>query len=142
MFKYILSTAALLILTSCSSASYSNDWDQECISQHKTPSGLEYKVLRKGSGPKPTAVSRVTVHYHGTLENGKVFDSSYRRGEYASFPLNRVIKGWTEGLQKMSPGAVYLFKIPPQLAYGSAGAGNTIPPNSTLFFKIELIRFK
>jgi FKBP-type peptidyl-prolyl cis-trans isomerase len=103
-----------------------------------TESGLQYEVLEEGDGPKPEATDLVTTHYRGQLVNGTVFDSSYARGEPATFPLNQVIPGWTEGLQLMSQGASYRFFIPPDLAYGDRGAG-TIPPNSTLIFEVELL---
>ena len=105
-----------------------------------TASGLQYEVLTEGTGPKPKATDTVTVHYKGTLTNGKVFDSSYERGEPISFPLDRVIKGWTEGLQLMSVGSKYRLTIPSQLGYGAAGAGGVIPPNATLVFEVELLK--
>jgi len=105
-----------------------------------TPSGLKYEVLKEGTGAKPTATSNVTVHYRGTLTDGKEFDSSYKRGQPATFPLNRVIKGWTEGVQLMTEGSKYKFTIPPELGYGAAGAGGSIPPNATLIFEVELIK--
>ena len=103
-----------------------------------TSTGLEYKVLRKGKGKKPKATSKVTVNYKGTLLDGSTFDSSYDRGKPATFALNQVIPGWTEGLQLMSKGAKYEFFIPAKLAYGPAGRPG-IPPNSTLIFDVELI---
>lgn len=106
-----------------------------------TESGLQYEVLQEGEGEKPTADSTVTVHYHGTLIDGTVFDSSVERGETISFGLNRVIPGWTEGLQYMSKGAKYKFYIPSELAYGSRNAGS-IPPHSTLIFEVELFDFE
>jgi len=105
-----------------------------------TASGLQYEVLTEGSGPKPSATDNVTVHYKGTLTDGTVFDSSYDRGQPATFPLNRVIPGWTEGVQLMSEGSKYKLTIPPNLGYGAAGAGGKIPPNSTLIFEVELIK--
>lgn len=105
-----------------------------------TASGLQYEVLTEGTGAKPSATSSVTVHYKGTLTDGKVFDSSYDRGQPATFPLNRVIPGWTEGLQLMAEGSKYRLTIPPALGYGAAGAGSAIPPNSTLVFEVELIK--
>lgn len=106
------------------------------------PSGLQYKVLREGDGRKPSATDKVECHYEGTLINGEVFDSSYRRGETATFGLNQVIKGWTEGLQLMQEGAKYRFFIPYDLAYGERGAGQSIPPYAALIFDVELIKVK
>ena len=106
------------------------------------PSGLQYEVLREGNGRKPTATDQVECHYEGTLINGQVFDSSYRRGETATFGLNQVIKGWTEGLQLMQEGAKYRFFIPCNLAYGEQGAGQAIPPYAALIFDVELIKVK
>ena len=103
------------------------------------PSGLQYKVLKEGSGKKPKATDQVKCHYEGTLIDGTVFDSSYRRGEPAVFPLNGVIAGWTEGVQLMSEGAKFRFFIPFNLAYGENGAGNSIPPYAALIFDVELI---
>lgn len=106
-----------------------------------TASGLQYEVVSQGSGPKPGAASTVEVHYEGTLIDGTQFDSSYDRGESISFPLNRVIRGWTEGVQLMNTGSIYKFYIPAELAYGARGQGS-IPPNSVLIFKIELLGIK
>ncbi len=103
-----------------------------------TASGLQYKVITEGSGPKPKATDVVTVHYEGKLIDGKVFDSSYERGEPVQFPLNQVIKGWTEGVQLMTPGSKYEFFIPSDLAYGEAG-NPAIEPNSVLIFTVELL---
>jgi FKBP-type peptidyl-prolyl cis-trans isomerase FkpA len=105
-----------------------------------TGSGLQYRVLRKGSGAKPKATNEVRVNYHGWLDNGKVFDSSYNRGEAISFPLNGVIKGWTEGMQLVGEGGMIELTIPPDLAYGSRGAGAAVPPNATLHFLVELLK--
>ena len=104
------------------------------------PSGLMYQVLNEGSGKKPTAEDTVECHYEGRLIDGTVFDSSYKRGESATFPLNGVIAGWTEGVQLMSEGAKYRFFIPYQLAYGERGAGASIPPFAALVFDVELIK--
>lgn len=106
------------------------------------PSGLQYQVLKEGNGKSPKATDLVKCHYEGTLVNGKVFDSSYRRGEPATFPLNGVIAGWTEGLQLMKEGAKYRFFIPFNLAYGTRGAGQDIPPYAALIFDVELIEVK
>ena len=103
------------------------------------PSGLQYQVLKEGNGKSPKATDQVKCHYEGTLINGKIFDSSYRRNEPATFPLNGVIAGWTEGLQLMKEGAKYRFFIPFNLAYGSRGAGQDIPPYAALIFDVELI---
>lgn len=105
-----------------------------------TASGLQYMVFSEGAGASPKATDNVTVHYKGTTIDGKEFDSSYSRGEPATFPLNRVIAGWTEGLQLMKEGAKYRFFIPSNLAYGERGAGRDIGPNSALIFDVELIK--
>lgn len=104
-----------------------------------TASGLQYEVLTEGSGESPKPTDQVTVHYRGTLPNGTVFDSSYDRGEPATFPVNGVIPGWVEALQLMKPGAKYRLVIPPALAYAERGAGGDIGPNQTLVFEVELI---
>ena len=104
-----------------------------------TGSGLQYEVLTAAEGKKPKATDKVKVHYEGTLIDGTVFDSSYRRGEAISFGLNQVIKGWTEGVQLMSVGAKYKFFIPYNLAYGERGAGAQIPPYAALIFTVELL---
>lgn len=103
------------------------------------PSGLQYEVIRMGTGSKPTATQTVTCHYHGTLTDGTVFDSSLKRGTPASFPLNRVISGWTEALQLMPVGSKWRLFLPPQLAYGDNQVGSVIGPNSTLIFEVELL---
>lgn len=105
-----------------------------------TETGLQYEVLTAAEGPKPKATSSVTVHYVGQLISGEMFDSSIDRGEPATFPLNRVIAGWTEGVQLMSEGAKYRFYIPSELGYGARGAGAAIPPYSALIFDIELLK--
>jgi len=104
-----------------------------------TESGLQYEVMKEGAGEKPTAESTVKVHYHGTTIDGEVFDSSVDRGEPTTFPLNGVIKGWTEGVQLMTVGSKYKFYIPSELAYGARAAGAKIGPNSTLIFEVELL---
>ncbi len=103
-------------------------------------SGLQYKVIKAGEGASPQADSTVQVHYSGTLLDGTEFDSSYKRGEPASFPVNQVIPGWTEALQLMKEGAKWQLAIPAQLAYGERGAPPTIPPNATLLFDVELLK--
>ena len=105
-----------------------------------TASGLKYMILREGDGRSPKATDEVTVHYRGQLIDGTVFDSSYDRGEPAAFPLNRVIPGWTEGLQLMKENGKAVFYIPSNLAYGEQGAPGAIPPNSDLIFTVELIK--
>ena len=104
-----------------------------------TPSGLQYEVIEATLGQKPAATDTVRVHYEGTLIDGTVFDSSYKRGESISFPLNGVIKGWTEGLQLMSVGSKYKLYIPYDLAYGAQGASGSIPPYAALIFTVELL---
>lgn len=104
-----------------------------------TTSGLQYEVVTKADGPKPKASDVVTVHYRGTLLDGKEFDSSYSRNEPASFPLNQVISGWTEGVQLMNVGSKFKFFIPSKLAYGENGSPPRIGPNSTLVFEVELL---
>jgi FKBP-type peptidyl-prolyl cis-trans isomerase len=104
-----------------------------------TSSGLQYKVMKEGKGAKPKASDTVKVHYRGTLIDGTEFDSSYKRGEPIEFPLDGVIKGWTEGVQLMTPGSKYQFFIPSDLAYGERGSPPTIPANSTLIFEVELL---
>lgn len=107
-----------------------------------TKSGLQYEVLQEGTGKSPKATDQVECHYEGTLIDGTKFDSSYDRGQSATFPLNGVIAGWTEGLQLMKEGAKYRFYIPYQLGYGSRGAGASIPPYAALIFDVELIAVK
>lgn len=103
------------------------------------PDGLQYKIIETGTGAKPTATSTVTVDYEGTLPDGTVFDSSYKRGQPISFPVNGVIKGWTEALQLMPTGSTWMLYIPAELAYGQTGAGGVIGPNQALIFKVHLI---
>ncbi|MEX2597831.1 MAG: FKBP-type peptidyl-prolyl cis-trans isomerase [Salibacteraceae bacterium] len=107
-----------------------------------TESGLQYEVVEEGKGESPEATNKVTVHYEGKTLDGQIFDSSKQRGEPASFGLNQVIKGWTEGLQLMNKGAVYKLYIPSELAYGDQGAGQVIGPGETLIFEVELIDFE
>lgn len=103
------------------------------------PSGLQYEVIREGNGKQPKATDQVRCHYEGTLIDGTLFDSSIRRGQPAVFGVNQVIKGWVEALQLMSEGAKWKLYIPSELAYGAAGAGEMIPPHSTLIFEVELL---
>jgi len=104
-----------------------------------TSSGLVYRSVKEGTGPSPAATDRVRVHYRGTFADGREFDSSYARKEPAEFPLNRVIKCWTEGVQRMKVGGKAQLVCPPDIAYGAAGAGGVIPPNATLQFEVELL---
>ncbi len=106
------------------------------------PSGLQYQVLKEGTGKQPKATDQVECHYEGTLINGQVFDSSYQREQAATFGLNQVIAGWTEGVQLMKEGAKYRFFIPYNLAYGERGAGQSIPPYAALIFDVELLAVK
>ncbi len=103
------------------------------------PSGLQYQIIKEGTGDKPTASSKVTTHYHGTTTNGEVFDSSVERGQPAQFGVNQVIAGWTEALQLMPVGSKWKLFIPSDLAYGARGAGPKIPPHAALVFEVELI---
>jgi FKBP-type peptidyl-prolyl cis-trans isomerase FkpA len=104
-----------------------------------TSSGLVYQSLKDGDGPQPVTTDTVKVHYRGTLPDGREFDSSYRRGQPAEFPLNRVIPCWTEGVARMKVGGKAKLTCPPAIAYGSRGAGGVIPPNATLHFEVELL---
>lgn len=106
----------------------------------KTPSGLIYESLKDGSGARPTPTDSVQVHYRGTLVNGTEFDSSYKRGQPATFPLNRVIPCWTEGVSRMREGGKAKLTCPPGIAYGSRGAGSAVPPDATLNFEVELLK--
>ncbi len=117
--------------------------DQDAAKTYtQTKSGLQYRILREGAGAAPKASNTVRVHYHGWLDNGKVFDSSYRRNEDISFGLNQVIKGWTEGMQLVGAGGMIELKIPSDLGYGNRGAPPDIPPKATLHFLVELIEVR
>jgi FKBP-type peptidyl-prolyl cis-trans isomerase FkpA len=121
------------------SASVSNLGALTGTARVTTASGIVFESLQPGSGPSPKATDTVKVHYRGTFPDGREFDSSYKRGEPTSFPLNRVIPCWTEAVQMMKPGGKARITCPPQLAYGERGAGGVIPPNATLNFEIELV---
>ena len=108
----------------------------------QTASGLKYRIRRKSDGKKPTAADAVSAHYRGWIDDGTVFDSSYDRGAPTTFPLNRVIKGWTEGLQLIGEGGMIELEIPADLGYGANGMHPTIPPNATLYFLVELIEVR
>ena len=127
----VAASAAVLVLPSVAGA-------QASASPAVSP-GLTYKSVREGTGASPTAADSVRVHYRGTLMDGTEFDSSYKRGQPATFPLNRVIPCWTQGVQRMRVGGKAELVCPPGLAYGERGAGGTIPPNATLRFEIELL---
>ncbi len=138
-----LRTAALaLTLLSLSTA-----WAQNAVTAAAakeegavvTASGLVYRSLKEGTGASPAASDKVKVHYRGTFADGREFDSSYKRGEPIEFPLNGVIKCWTEGVQRMKVGGKARLTCPPQIAYGERGAGGVIPPNATLLFDVELL---
>ena len=151
--RFIVIAAASLCLLGCNQSTQTNSANKSGTtvpSAAKTPakknemtttsSGLKYQVLNQGTGTvSPKATDTVKVHYHGTLLNGTVFDSSVERGKPISFPLNRVISGWTEGLQLMKVGDKFKFEIPPNLAYGDRSPSGAIPPNSTLVFEVELL---
>lgn len=141
----VWSIAILLVLFPLHGASQSQPgldyWNQIYKTTHTTPSGLQYKIQIKGKGRKPSARSSVTVHYRGMLLNGVVFDTSYDSDEPVKFKLKQVIKGWTEGIQLMPEGSIFVFLIPPELAYGEKGTGE-IPPNATLIFEVELFKVK
>ena len=152
MFLKTITASILLVLLTCvlSIAGATTDaakTGQEFMAKNAAkagvvalPSGLQYTVITPGTGKMPSSTDSVTVHYRGTLIDGTEFDSSFKRGKPATFPLNRVIKGWTEGVALMKEGATWEFVIPPQLAYGSSGAGRSIGPNETLIFEVELIK--
>jgi FKBP-type peptidyl-prolyl cis-trans isomerase FkpA len=128
--KSLALTVSLLGLSICAGAQPSSV---------TTDSGLIYRSLKDGKGPSPGATDTVKVHYRGTLPDGKEFDSSYARGQAAEFPLNRVIKCWTEGVQRMQVGGKAKLICPPAIAYGERGAGAVVPPNATLHFEVELL---
>lgn len=134
--------AALLALTLAGTASAQSDPLAAAAQEAGavvTPSGLVYRSLKDGDGPSPSATDRVRVHYRGTFPDGKEFDSSYARNQPAEFPLDKVIKCWTEGVQKMKVGGKAKLTCPARIAYGERGAGGVIPPNATLQFQVELL---
>ncbi len=138
-----LSSLALVLSVAASGAAWAQPGGQSGAQQEPgvivTQSGLIYRSLTEGTGAQPGATDVVKVHYRGTLPDGKEFDSSYKRGEPASFPLDRVIKCWTEGVQRMKVGGKARLVCPPAIAYGERGAGGVIPPNATLVFEVELL---
>lgn len=138
--KTVLTATALLALLG--SAAAQNDTAAKSAKEPGavvTESGLVFRSLKEGKGPSPQATDTVRVHYKGTLPDGKEFDSSYSRGQPAEFPLNRVIKCWTEGVQKLKVGGKAKLTCPPAIAYGDRGAGGVIPPGATLLFEVELL---
>jgi FKBP-type peptidyl-prolyl cis-trans isomerase FkpA len=136
---------AILLTTSMGAAMAQDDVTSKAAAEKgavKTDSGMVYRALTEGKGASPKATDTVQVHYRGTFPDGKEFDSSYKRGQPTEFPLNRVIKCWTEGVQMMKVGGKAKLTCPPSLAYGEKGAGGVIPPNATLQFEVELIAIK
>jgi FKBP-type peptidyl-prolyl cis-trans isomerase FkpA len=136
---------ATLLTTSMGAAMAQDDVIAKAAAEKgaiKTDSGMVYQSLTEGKGASPKATDIVQVHYKGTFPDGKEFDSSYKRGQPTEFPLNRVIKCWTEGVQRMKVGGKAKLTCPPSLAYGDKGAGGVIPPNATLQFEVELISIK
>lgn len=147
MQKLVKISSALIVLATIAAviATAQGPQDKDAPKKFsKTKSGLKYRILRKSDGKKPKATDTVTVHYKGWLDDKDKteFDSSYKRGEPATFPLNGVIKGWTEGMQLVGKGGMIELEIPPELGYGKRGAGGVIPPDATLHFVVELIEIK
>ena len=145
----LILTAVTIAFTSMSNADSALEKGQAFLKENSTKegvktsaSGLQYKITKEGTGKNPKATDTVVVHYKGTTIDGKEFDSSYKRGEPATFPLNRVIKGWTEGLTYLSEGGKATLYIPSELAYGKRGAGADIGPDETLIFEVELLKIK
>lgn len=136
--KKLLTLAALLITATATHAAAASA-PQAPGSPVTLPSGVIYTAVTDGKGPSPGPSDTVKVHYKGSLPNGTEFDSSYKRGQPTEFPLNRVIKCWTEGVQRMKVGGIAKLVCPPAMAYGERGAGGVIPPNATLHFEIELL---
>ena len=145
----LILTAVTIALTSMSNADSALERGQAFLKENATKegvkttsSGLQYKITKEGTGKNPKATDTVVVHYKGTTIDGKEFDSSYKRGEPTEFPLNAVIKGWTEGLMYVSEGGKATLYIPSELAYGKRGAGGAIGPDETLIFEVELVKIK
>ena len=135
----------LLLAAGCTAAVAQNATIEKAAAEKgavKTASGLVYQTMQEGNGAQPKETDTVRVHYRGTFPDGKEFDSSFKRGQPAEFPLNRVIKCWTEGVQKIKVGGKAKLTCPPELAYGERGAGGTIPPNATLQFEVELLAIR
>jgi FKBP-type peptidyl-prolyl cis-trans isomerase FkpA len=140
--RIVLALAVLAFASSARAADPGAEFAEKAAKEKgavKTDSGLVYRSLKEGSGPKPAATSTVKVNYKGTFIDGKVFDASERHGGPATFPLNRVIRCWTEGVQLMKVGGKAQLVCPPAIAYGATGAPGAIPPNSTLVFEVELL---
>lgn len=138
----LLFCAAALSLVACAAPAQGPAATTPATTTTTTKSGLVYQSLKEGSGASPAATDTVKVHYRGTFQDGREFDSSYKRGQPTEFPLNGVIPCWTEGVQLMKPGGKARLTCPPAIAYGERGAGGVIPPNSTLNFEIELVSVK
>ena len=138
----IAAVAAILAVPAIAAANDTIDKAAKEKGAVKTKSGMVYLSIKDGKGKSPTATSTVEVNYRGTLTNGTEFDSSYKRNQSISFPLNGVIPCWTEGVQKMKVGGKAKLVCPPELAYGAQGAGGAVPPNATLFFEVELLGIK
>lgn len=135
----------LLLAAGCTAAVAQNATIEKAAAEKgavKTASGLVYQTMQEGTGAQPKETDTVRVHYRGTFPDGKEFDSSFKRGQPAEFPLNRVIKCWTEGVQRIKVGGKAKLTCPPELAYGERGAGGTIPPNATLQFEVELLAIR
>jgi FKBP-type peptidyl-prolyl cis-trans isomerase FkpA len=140
--RHLFGAAIALLFTAAASAQAPSEAAAKAAKEpgaQVMPSGLVFRSLKEGSGPSPQASDKVRVHYRGTFPDGKEFDSSHARGQPAEFPLDRVIKCWTEGVQKLKVGGKARLTCPPAIAYGERGAGGTIPPNATLHFEVELL---
>ena len=142
MTKTLVIAALAICSLACASDKSKQPEKAGAAKEVKTASGLVYTELKAGSGPSPTATDTVKVNYRGTLADGTEFDSSYKRGQPAEFPLNRVIPCWTEGVQKMKVGGKAKLVCPPSIAYGDRGAGRAVPPGATLTFEVELLDIK